>query len=338
MPTSFRDPVVLGTFLGVLSAVAYAAAATSLRAVIDCDPVFVSFVKAVPTCGLMGVALLFYRRKSPIPWKFIVTLIVAATLMHLLGNVLFQWSLGIIGIALTVPLALGTVILAGTILGRFCLQEQVTSRMTISMSILMVSICVLSFSATDASEAMAGDIQTRVSGGSSTWTFLAVAGSCFSGFAYAIMGVVMRHGLSGKLNVAETLFTISTSGVVSLGILSYFKIGLAGIAEISGENLQMMFLAGLLTTIAFAALAKAMQLTTFIFVNALNASQVAMCSIAGVFFFDESASLMMWSGVMMTVIGLLLMRPPQLEQMRDDKLVTSTQESGLSLANEVGHD
>ena len=74
-------------------------------------------------------------------------LVIASLICQLFGNVVFQWSLGIVGMALAVPLTLGTMIVAGAIMGRMVLNEPVTMRMAISTVVLIGAISVLSLGA-----------------------------------------------------------------------------------------------------------------------------------------------------------------------------------------------
>jgi drug/metabolite transporter (DMT)-like permease len=60
--------------------------------------------------------------------------------------------------------------------------------------------------------------------------------------------------------------------------------------------------------LAFAALTKALHLSSVPFVNALNASQSAMAAVIGVLLFREAFSLPLLSGVLLTAVGLLMMR------------------------------
>ena len=69
----------------------------------------------------------------------------------------------------------------------------------------------------------------------------------------------------------------------------------------------MMVLAGVFNLIAFVALTRALQITSLVYVNALNASQVAMASLAGIVLFHEQASPTLTIGVSLTVLGLLIM-------------------------------
>ena len=66
--------------------------------------------------------------------------------------------------------------------------------------------------------------------------------------------------------------------------------------------------AGTFNVVAFAALTKALHLSSVLFVNALNASQTAMAAVIGVLLFREAFTLPMLTGVLLTVVGLLIMK------------------------------
>ena len=252
-------------------------------------------------------------------------LVLAGLLGQLGGNVVFQWSLGIIGMGLTVPLCMGMIILASAILARAYLNESVTPLAAVSMAVLITAIWILSLGAGDAYRSIAN---AKPQG----WLIIAgVGAACLSGFAYSVLGVVIRYGVTGKASVAATTFTVGIIGVCVLGVLSYARIGLEGIAGTSAVQWSVMIAAGVFNLVAFLALAKALQLTSVVYVNAINASQVAMSVVAGVLLFGEFLSPALTAGVLLTVVGLLLM-PRQRHAARDAGTLTS------ELRPERGHD
>ena len=178
MPEAWKRPVFVGTVLGGVSALAYSATNVFLRAAIHCDPIWVSCIKAVPTFVLLLPWLLLRPSKQGrvFPGGASLLILIATALMGQLGgNVLFQWSLGILGMSLTVPLCLGSVILCSALLGRSLLNEPLTRRTIISVILLTVAIWTLSRGAGDASDAI------RSSGGPSALQLWA-----------AVVGCVMR--------------------------------------------------------------------------------------------------------------------------------------------------
>jgi len=296
--------VLWGSLLGLASAVAYTCANIFLRAASDCDPLLVSSAKALPTvlCTAPWLALAYFRGWRVFPRRSVLVPLAAAGLFaHFAGNVLFQWSLGIVGIALTVPLCLGTIICGSALLGRVVLLEPVTRRTLAALVLLVVAIFCLSGSAGQASQAISSEQVTPL------WVALGVAAACISGFAYAILGMAIRWAVLRESSVAATTFTVAIVGLVSLSATTYFKLGWEAMTAVESQQWLMMLLAGVCNVIAFLALTRALQLTTLVYVNALNASQVAIASTAGILLFGEAASTGLAAGVGLTILGLLVM-------------------------------
>ena len=215
-PRLLPDPLVFGTLCGLASALGYTAANVCLRAVSDCDAVWVSCVKAFPTVAIFGPVLLFRLARgheSLPPARQMAALVGASVVCQLLGNVVFQWSLGVVGMALAVPLTLGMMIVAGAIMGRLMLHESVTIPMAISTVVLIGAMFVLSLGANQASQTMA-----HARGAPSVWLVAAgVGAACASGIAYALLGVVIRYAVTDKISIPMTLVSVTLTGVITLG-------------------------------------------------------------------------------------------------------------------------
>ena len=286
---TLKDSMIFGTICGLFSAVGYTIANICLRSVADTDPAWVTAVKAVPNVLLVAPWLLVRMARSQHvlpPPKILLSLFATGVFSQLFGNVLFQWALGIVGIALCVPLVLGTLILTSALAGKLFLREVITARLAISMAILIIAICVLSSGANDAHESMQGE-GTATSAVISPWQLtLGVGAACFAGFSYALLGVVIRHGVSDTAPLSTTLVTVGLAGIISVGALSFYTIGWDGMVATTSREWWYMGWAGFWNAAAFLALAKALQLTTVTYVNSLNASQAAMAALAGVVLFQ----------------------------------------------------
>jgi drug/metabolite transporter (DMT)-like permease len=292
---------LFGTACGLFAAFVYTGANAFLRAVNDCDPVWVSAMKAVPTTVLMGPVLLimYVRGQRVFPTlPLVAAMSVGGLVGQLGGNISFQWALGQIGVALTVPLSLGGMILAAAIFGRVFLGEPVTAKAALALALLLASIFVLSFGARGASVSVARQL---VPG----WQLAAgVAAACLSGVAYAVLNVILRYCVLRGTPLPATLFTVSATGLVALTSLSWLKIGHTGILATAPSDLALMLAAGLCNTVAFVSLTKSLQLTSVVYVNALNATQATMAALAGVLIFGESLSPWLTLGVALTISGL----------------------------------
>ena len=200
---------------------------------------------------------------------------------------------------LTVPLCSGTMIIAASALGRIWLGEGVTPRSALALSILITAIVVLSFGAErapDQAELTTADAPVTV----------ALAAACLSGVAYAVLNVNIRRLVTGAMQMPVVLATVSSMGVISLGLASIWNLGWGVVAETDLADVGVMFIAGVFNAIGFFTLTKALQLVSIVQVNAVSASQSAMAALAGVAIFGESLTASLACGVTLTIIGLAL--------------------------------
>lgn len=456
-----RRSAFWGAVLGFTAAVFYTATNIFLRSAADLDPWLVSAIKTVPTVlgagSWMFVSAWQGWRVLPRP-RQLVLVAAAGLFAHFAGNLCFQFSLGVVGIALAVPLSLGMLILGSALLGRIVLLEPLNTQTILAISILLLAIGALSSGAREASKQLletptgqqtppadrrqaaeskrppasatqpekpsfqpaqpaepllrsphsplgpqldpsrvpqsnaqsehqseaqlepqsepsfdqqlsqtaapsdhrsqpqasgtadslgfpptgpASPIATtsassttgpkrepgrdephghttgRTAGGTaghtagtSTPAWLATLGvlaACMSGFAYALLGMAIRRSVTNDVSVAAATFTVAWVGLVTLVPITTYKLGWEVWISLTREDWLITLLAGICNVIAFVALSRALQLTTLVYVNAMNASQVAMASLAGIVIFAEVPSAALAVGVSLTVLGLLAM-------------------------------
>jgi len=298
------DPYTLGTICGLFSAFVYTCANAFLRAAAHCDPVWVSAVKAVPTVVAMSpvmIAMLYRRQRVLPPWRMLVAIAIGGLIGQLGGNISFQWALGQIGVALAVPLSLGGMIVGAAILGRVFLHEPVTPKAALALGLLLLAIFVLSLGAPAAAKTVATDSIPA-------WRLaLGVAAACWCGVAYAVLNVILRYCITRGTPLPTTLFTVSIVGLVSLSAIAWLRMGSLEILATRPGDLGMMLAAGVCNTVAFLALTKSLQLTSVVYVNALNATQAALATLAGVLVFREALSPGLTLGVGLTIAGLIVL-------------------------------
>lgn len=303
------SPYVVGTALGFCSSLIYTAANSFLTAVNYLDPVWVSAVKAVPTLATMAPVVVYYAvrgRRVLLGFPRLILLAAAGLVGGLGGHILFQLSLARIGVALTVPLSMGGTILFAAILGRIFLQEPVTWRVAFALAVLLLAIFVLSLGARQASVKVATESIATVPA-SLLRVAAGVAAACSSGIAYSVLNVVLRYCITRGTPVSTALCIVSLSGVLSLTLVAWLRIGASGMHLTTRSEWLLMLGAGLCNALAFIALTKSLQLTSVVWVNALNATQVTMAAIAGVLIFHEPLSPWLATGIGLTVAGLLVL-------------------------------
>lgn len=297
------DPMIRGTALGLLSALAYTAANIALRDLSRTEGVvwamWISSVKAVP-CFLASLVLVAFRRLKGLqalpPREKLLPLFAAAVLMQFGGNTAFAWSLSKVGLVLTIPLAFSTLISGSAILGRIFLGEPLNSRTLVSILLLLLSIICLSLAADSSFPDAAAT--TIVSG---------MLLAALAGFSYGTNSIVIRQFLGGQFSVSSMVLVMSTCGVFVLGSVSFALMGPERIANIEAAQWSSMAWAGIANAVAFFAVSSSLKYIPAVRANLLNASQTAMCAVAGVLLFQERMTPLLATGIGFTVAGLMLL-------------------------------
>lgn len=305
-----REHRLAGTICGLLAAFGYALTNVCLRKLVHCDSVWVSCIKAVPNAL---VTLPFVMWHFTIGYGLVkrhtdlLVILATAIISQLGGNVLFQWSLGSIGLAMGVPITLSSVIIGSTSIGRFFLRETVNARTLASITIILASICVLSLGAEAAhrsvqqSIAATGNLSQSAAQGD---VWLGVLAAVVAGFAYSTLGATIRWSTTRDTPMSTTLFVVGIVGVFGLGAVAVAKSGWQGMIETTTADRWYMAGAGILNAAAFFSLALAMRWTGLVYVNLLNGSQAAMAAVLGVVVFHEALTLPLAAGVVLAVLGL----------------------------------
>lgn len=307
--TLHHEITFFATACGLMAAVGYMSANVFLRSVTHLDPSWVTCVKAVPTVLAFGPLVLLKLMSRQRVFQSAADLgrtVAVAMVSQVSGNIFFQWSLGVVGLALAVPLTLGALIASGVLLGRWMLRDAITTRMAVASAVLILAICILSFGAPAANAAMAdsdhhGPLSTL-------WIAAGVVAACLSGVSYTVLNVSLRFSTNRGTPQSSLLFTVGLVGVILLGGISYSRNGWAPLVETTTVDWMRLVGAGVCNLLAFWALTKALHLVSVVFVNALNASQTAMAAVAGVVLFNEPLTAAMIAGVALTAAGLMMMR------------------------------
>ena len=308
-----RPPVglVAGAEFGIAAAVLYTASNIALRQSVSIDPFLVSAVKAAPTVIVLGPVLLWMwcsNRTIATSTKMVPRFTACALFAQFVGNAALQVALGVIGLAASIPITLGVMIIGGAYLGRAMLGEPVRVRTIVAMVTLVAAVVVLS---------LPGATERPPSSDSALPIWAGVMCAIASGFAYALFGVMMRQALTGGLSPQATMFISGIVGTVSLGTVALLRIDIAELTALPQEQWAVMALAGIFNFTAFVALSMALKSLSVVAVNLINASQVAMAATAGVILFAEPITWPLLIGIVLTFVGLMVLasrRRPATEQ------------------------
>jgi len=295
----------IGIALGVISSVAYSAANLALREVAipgDLDwAVWVTALKAVPAAVVAWVLIgIRVWKKLPAlpPRSLVIRLVLAALLMQYGGNLCFQWSLTLGGLAVSVPLCFAVLIVTGAWLGRIFLGDVLSARTRWAIGVLGVSIVFLTAGAQAATASIHGQATVLM-------LLTAVAAASISGFAYGVCGVIIRS-LTQNLSLSASLVIFSSVGVVTLVSHTLLTADHERIIAGTHKHWQPLLASGVFNAIAFFAVAGALRRVPVTFVNLLNTTQNAMCALAGVLLFQEPLTIPLIIGCGLTLIGLML--------------------------------
>ncbi|MEM9364910.1 MAG: DMT family transporter [Planctomycetota bacterium] len=292
----------LGIAGGFAAAVLYTASNIALRKSVAVDPMLVAAVKAAPTVLALTPYLIWLRvqGEQAIPQKELARRFVLVALVgQVVGNGAFQVALGIIGLAASVPITLGTMLIGSAVLGRVLLNEPVRIRTAISIAILIVAVLVLSQSE------RVGDSEATATATSPAW--LGVVCAMASGLAYALFSSKMRGAMRGGMTAASTMWISGVTGSLVLWCIALYRLESGWWGEIPASLWQSMALGGVFNFVAFVALSRSLAILPVVAVNLINASQVAMAAVSGVFFFAEPVTQILVIGISLTIAGLLVL-------------------------------
>lgn len=294
-----------GAIWGLLAAVGYAAANVALKQATQTDAFLVAGFKSVPTivaCAPLLLAIKLRGEKVATSWRPLPFLLLAVSAGQLIGNSFFQISLGIIGLALSVPLSLSAMIIGGAVCGRVILGERVSRPTIVAIVVLIMATFVLSTGSREIG------LATGASPGQVVWGIVA---TLISGFVYAFFGTAMRKSLREGFTVPLAMMLSGVTGVIWLTPIAVYRIGLDGILATSGDQWLAMTLAGIFNMAAFFLLSFSLRAIPVVAVNLLNATQAALATIAGVWLFTEPLTMSLVVGCLMTILGLIIWGTPR---------------------------
>jgi len=330
------DPVVAGTAYCVVSALCYTAANLCLRKLaVDADKAWTICVKEVVTVAVIGPWLLlqaFRGGRVVPPGRTLLLLALTGLAVQFAGNLPMQWAFGAVGIAVTLPVVFGVMLMSCAVMGMAFLGERVSARSAVAMGILIGSIVLLSVGKVAVAEpdsheargagaiASAADHEQGSTANTASTAespripaalrgLLGLGAGCLTGLMFAALSTVIRFSAAGQVRVTTIVFIITGMGVLGLGSLSVWRLGTQALLQTDPGHFAWMLAAGSFNLIAFLAITKGLQLTTVVHANVLNASQVAMGALAGVMVFRESLSVWLMLGICLTTVGILLADP-----------------------------
>ncbi len=300
------EPALFGILLSLISASLYAVTNICLRSSVGQNDIWVTCLKTGPT-AFIAAALLWLGRRRGVPLnvtpRIVIALAITGVISQWCGNVAFQIGLRKIGLAIGPPITFGMLMVSGAILSRVWLRESISIMAAFGIATLIASIALLQFGADPAVAASASSEATHLA-----WLNVVegVVAVCIAGFSYALLGASIRWATIKRVPPNFSVMIVGLTGLVTLGFASWWQLGVDGLLATPLNEFAVMLTAGVCNTLAFLFLARSLELAPVSQVNAVNSSQVAMSSIAGVLMFQEPASWQLGAGILLMVVGLWL--------------------------------
>lgn len=298
----------IGLVLCGMSAAFYSVAGILMRraAGLQIDPTVAVSIREAVTVAIVApwVVSLLLRGISPgLSLQAVGVLAAVSTVSQIVGNLLHQWALGVVGISIVVPSSFAAVLITGPLLGRLFLREPVSARSWAAVGIVIVAIVLLSSGARAADAPAVG---TPAATNSSMRILAAVLGSALAGMTYAALTVVIRNHVSREASAAAVMLIVTGMGVLTVGPISAFRVGWEGWRELSTESWAWLLGAGTINFAGFISLTVGLRLTPVVHANILSAAQVAIAAAAGLLIFREPLTPTLIIGAALTIFGILL--------------------------------
>lgn len=290
---NLRNPRIQGTICCLLAAVGFTTMNAGLRAATGIDAALAAAMRAL--IPAMVLAPWVMSRRLCRCTKPLMTIVAASLLVQLGGNLVFQYSLGLCGVVVTVPVVFGTMPVAATVLGRVFFGERPSLTYAIALGALVLSIVLIG----------GGQPRGMADSTSSGIWVLGVMAAIVAGTAYAIFIATVKHVTAQHLQVTEVALLNAVVGATVLGAIAMWRIGIASAWSGVCENAGPLTVAGIMNLVSFLLFARGLQLISVSYGSLFNSCQVAMSAAVGIVLFGETVSILLISGILLTCISLL---------------------------------
>lgn len=295
---------LLGSALCLFAAFGYASVNMILRHLVtpgsEVDRIWTLCVKESVTVLIIGPWLLLAlgRGRIRLPSKRAIgALVLVGLAVQLVGNVGAIWALGVVGLAIAMPVVQGACLIASAVMGWLILREPTHWRSFVAIALLVVAIFFLQVGA---GSGLRGANATPLQ------IVLAVVLCVATGTTYAMLGVAIRRTVRVATSPFVIMCIITGVGAVSLGAVGSWRTGIDALTATEPVHFGWMIAAGFMNLAAFLGITLGLKLTTVVRANIMTASQVAMGALAGWFLFAEDISTAGLIGVGLTVTGILI--------------------------------
>lgn len=302
-----RRVKLVGILFCSLSAVSYTLMNICMKqlAALQTDPTWATCNRELVTAVVLGPWLLWdvlRGRQLISSWRAIGAIALVGLAVQVLGNQSAQWAMGVVGLAINIPVIYGTMLVACAVLGWLVLREHVALRSLGAIALVLVALVLLGVgAAASAGTAAAQSTLPRL-----TIVLLAVLAGMLAGAVFALLSITIRRSVTGQTRGEVMMFVITAISAVSLAPISLWRLGPGVLPSTSAAQWGWMSAAGLANLLGFLFITLGLARTTVVHANVLSASQVAMAAVAGIVLFGEAVTPWLVLGVALTICGIVL--------------------------------
>ena len=313
------DHVLLGALCCITSACAYSLTQALLRFLsVQSEEslyfILTLFVKETVTVFLVGpwVAWAIFRGWASFPrGKTLWILIGVSLAVQWIANLVMLWALGVIGLAVTVPIMLGSNLTFSAVFGWFLLREPVTKYTAGIILLIIFAITLLSFGGGQVGKGLS---DPEMTGADAFRVAAAVLGTCLAGLIFGLFATMIRLTVRETVPPFILIFFVTGVGTVTFGPVCFFCLGADALTAVPASDYGMMLLAGLTNFVGFVMITKGLQMTPVVRANVINASQTAFAAVLGFLVFHEPPTTAVVCGVLLTAVGMILISRPVKEE------------------------
>ncbi|MBQ3351851.1 MAG: DMT family transporter [Thermoguttaceae bacterium] len=294
-----------GFFYGAIAAIFYTVSALCVRQLVAMDspyalPLFVrESVAALVALPIVLVGLI--RHTIPTnQWRFWGLLFGVSCLMQVLGNITYIWLFDMAGIAIALSCVWTGGLFSAQTFDLLCLKERFNVRTFIGLTIVLAAVCCIGIGL-GLSDNTLSDLSKFGAGAIA----LIILGGLLVGIMNSSTMASVRVAHKNNVPFWVPILLVPGSGTIVLGILSWMEHGSGILTALTYQQFGVAFLAGVANLIAFAALVKGLGTTSLAYMNLLNASQVALGALAGIFWFMEPSNGFIIAGIILTIAAIL---------------------------------
>jgi drug/metabolite transporter (DMT)-like permease len=270
------------------------------------------FIKECVCIGTLTPLILYWVIRRRYQWpalKWVVYILFGGFCCQYVGARLHLHAFAVIGLLVSVPLVQASTMIFSAGIGRGFIGERISGRSFFAMAVMLVAMICLIFGP---SQPASLEHSTKTLAESSL--LLAGLGTILAGMAYAIHVVCIRMARKGRqMPITFIAVQVTAIGAVIFGFEflrdNDFQISIFW-ENIPASTWFYVLASGVLNMAGFVLQIAGLRYTLVARAQMISLAQIVIGTLFGVFFFGEMTNLMIWLGVLLTVLGIIIVSTP----------------------------